>query len=318
MFASVSQGSVQWHKPDGTLVSTLSDGGYGYTTGSAFDSSGNLYVTNLSLSQVDKYDNTGSYLGTFGGGYSTPESILFDAAGHVYVGNLGGFVLKFAADGTQLASYATGRVDWMDLAADQCTLFFDEEGGAIHRYDVCADQPLSDFSTEGGDYALRLLDDGGLLVADESQIDRLDAAGHVVQSYNTPTPQSGWFALNLDPDGTSFWSGSYGSGDVVRFDIVSGTVISSFNTNSGANSLYGLSVFGERTQATQPNPCAVNGLAGPTIAKQVYDGYLTTAPVVKDPHASGPLSGQIETALSPTNPVGHEAACAVSLADDAG
>ena len=62
--------------------------GSGFTTGSAFDAAGNLYVTNFSNSTVAKYDNNGVFLNDFGGGYSTPESILIDGAGNVFVGSL--------------------------------------------------------------------------------------------------------------------------------------------------------------------------------------------------------------------------------------
>ena len=63
------------------------------------------------------------------------------------------------------------------------------------------------------------------------------------------------------------------------------------------------------------NPCASGGLSGATIAKQAYDGGLSGVPIFHNPQANGPLSSQLDSGLAPLNPVGHEAACAVSLLD---
>ena len=45
LFVSISNGQVQWHHADGTLNRTLTTAAGGFTTGMAFDSAGNLYVT---------------------------------------------------------------------------------------------------------------------------------------------------------------------------------------------------------------------------------------------------------------------------------
>jgi len=69
----------------------------------------------------------GSLIGTFGSGYSAPESILFNTSGQAYIGNTGGGILKKDAAGNALLTYNAGRVDWMDLGADQTTMFFTTE-----------------------------------------------------------------------------------------------------------------------------------------------------------------------------------------------
>jgi hypothetical protein len=63
------------------------------------------------------------------------------------------------------------------------------------------------------------------------------------------------------------------------------------------------------------NPCSHGGLADATLAKTLYDGLLKQVPVLKDPHAGGPLSKALDDNLTPLNPVGHEVGCAVSLVD---
>jgi uncharacterized repeat protein (TIGR01451 family) len=230
----------------------------------AFDSAGHLYVTNFNAGtdagtpadpsppqgggsgSVSEYDTNGTNLGLFGSGYSTPEDILFDQAGNAYVGNVGGFTLKFDGNGNSLDTFTNGRTDFIDLAADQCTLFFSDETGTIHRYDVCTDTPLSDFGI-GGAYELRLLSSGGLIAANSGTVNRFDSSGNIIQTYDAPGEDC-WFGLNLDPDGTSLWSADFCSADVVKFDIASGAVLLSFNTGTGFSTVFGLGVFGEITQ----------------------------------------------------------------------
>ena len=54
--------------------------------------------------------------------------------------------------------------DWLDLAADQKTMFFsDEVSHAVHRFDVSTNTPLPDFATGlpgANTFALRLLGPG--------------------------------------------------------------------------------------------------------------------------------------------------------------
>jgi streptogramin lyase len=160
------------------------------------------------------------------------ESVVLAADGSVYVSHVGGGGIKhYDAGGTLLQTLAPGqRTHWMDLAADQRTMFYSDEGPTIHRWDVQANVPLPDFATlpSGEGFALRLppTADGSsdLLVADFDDVLRLDSAGNIVQTYNSPVPESTWFAVNLDPDGTSFWSGAPGSGNLCRFNVASGNV----------------------------------------------------------------------------------------------
>src|SRR5260370_31897914 len=131
-------------------------------------------------------------------------------------------------------------------------------GGAVQRYNVCTHTPLPNFTNAGGDYAMRILPTGGVLVADSSQIDRFDAAGTLVQSYSA-AGEGTWFALNLDPDGTTFWSANFGSSNVYRFDIATGAIVSHFNAGTGTYTVFGLAINGEITVSAPPKPpsCAL-------------------------------------------------------------
>ncbi len=258
VFASVSNGRVQHYNSAGVLLETLNTGFGAYTTGMAFDSAGNLYVTNFNANKVAVFDNTGTFKGAFGSGYSAdPESILFDGAGNAYVGQADGSadVMKFDSAGNLLRSFnvptESRGSDWIDLAQDQCTLFYTSEGYKVKRFDVCNNVALTDFATldHRPAFALRLLPDGGLLVADSTDIHRLDSSGNIIKTYDA-AGENNWFALNLDPDGKSFWSGDFGTANFYKFDIDSGTQLMKINTGTGSSTLFGLAVYGERTAAT--------------------------------------------------------------------
>jgi len=247
VFVSTGVGTVLEYTPTGTLVQTLT-GGSGFMTGSAFDTAGNFYVTGFSNNNVRQYDATGASPGvTFGGGYSTPESIVFDASGSAYVGSIGGGIRQFDAAGNFLDEDLGGtRIDFMDLAADQSTMLYTQEGGEVHAVNVATGVALADFSTDVEQaFALRILSNGNVLVADGADIELLDATGTQIDSYGS-TLGSTWFALNIDVSGTSFWSATT-TGLVAQFDIATGNVLNSWNV-TGTNGTWGLAVYGEVTQ----------------------------------------------------------------------
>lgn len=253
VFVAVASGSVQWRRPNGTLVSTLNGGLGGFTTGMAFDSAQNLYVTNFSNSVVHRFDKNGVQISNWGSGYSTPECIVFDGDWNSYVGNLGGGFRKYDATGTFLGAVGGGtRIDFADLQADQSTMLYTQEGNRIGRWDVVNNVALTDFATGlgGQAYALRIRTNGDVLLANGANILRLNSGGAIVQTYDV-SGENSWFALNLDPDGTSFWSADFGTANVYRIDIATGNVISSFNTGTGGSTVFGLAIAGEITVATQ-------------------------------------------------------------------
>jgi hypothetical protein len=254
VFVSVGDGKVNEYQPDGTFVAELNTLHAGsFTTGSAFDAAGNLYVTDFGANDVSKFDTTGALVGSFGTGYNLPESIVFDSSGNAYVGQAGGggSLLRFTASGSSAGSFSPAPenvgVDWIDLAPDQCTVYYTSEGTRVQTFNVCTNPPFgvqgADFATDlpgTNAFALQLLPGGGALVADRQSIVRLNASGGVAQPYDA-AGEDCWFGLALDPDATSFWSTDFCTGDVARFSIT-GALLTTFNTGTGPNTVFGVSV----------------------------------------------------------------------------
>ena len=256
IFASTGNGNIQIYSKTGTFKETLNNGSGGFTTGSAFDSAGNLYVTNFGNNSVSKFAGPGDphTRSAFGSGYSSPESVVFLANGHVLVGNVGTGIREFDAAGTFVRVVLSGRVDWFDVGADQDTILYTQEGNATRKASVSggAGQVTTLFANVG-DFGLRILKDGTVLVAADANVAHLSSTGAVLNTYDV-TGVDSFFALNLDPDGTSFLTGSFQNGNIYRFNISGGASTQTISTGCGSSCLFGVSVFGEITAALPPPP----------------------------------------------------------------
>jgi hypothetical protein len=220
----------------------------------------------------------------WGGPFSIdPETCVVDAGGFIYTGEVGGQsrLRKWDFAGVQLAAYAPAPqsrgVDWIDLDAGQCTMYYTSEGSSIKRFDVCGNRQLPDFATNlPGQmcFALRLRVNGEIIVACNDRALRLDPAGAVIQQYpasNYPGARA-FFAANLDPDGTSFWTGDLFSGNIYKIDIATGALLVNFTAPPVMSVMGGLAVYGEYLQGQSTftptptrTPSPLPGTPTPTI-----------------------------------------------------
>lgn len=252
IYVGIVGGTVMQFASDGTALKTMSTGLGGTVSGMAFDKSGILYATDFTAGNISKFDpKTGTLVGTFGSGFNCqPETIVFDGAGNAYVGQQGcsRSVLKFDPSGKLLATFQ-GKTeeqgnDDIDLSADQCTLLYTSEGPSVLRYDVCKNQQLTPFATGlKKALTLRILPDGGAIVADLADIVRLNSSGQIMTTY-TASGEQCLYAVALDADGTTFWAGDYCSSNIYRFDIASGKQLVRFNTGTPSGTVFGISVAG--------------------------------------------------------------------------
>jgi PKD repeat protein len=258
LFVGVSNGQIEQFDTSGKLLTTLNTNQGGSTTGMAFDSLGALYVTDFTADTVTKFDGSGKLVGSFGSGYNCkPESIVFDEFGNAYVGETGcsHAIVKFDAYGNLLAGYAvTTEIegsDWIELASDQCTIYYTSQGTTVFRFNACNNQQGSPFATGlNTGLALKFLPDGGMLVANNQNIVRLDSAGRTVGQY-TASGENCWVSLTLDRDGTSFWALDYCSSDVFHFDINSGNQLSKFNAGTPTQTVFGIAMRTPPTPMTR-------------------------------------------------------------------
>jgi hypothetical protein len=197
------------------------------------------------------------------------QSIVFAASGAAYAGTIAGTneLLKLDPAGAVIGSYtmpAAAPVAWLDLAADQHTIFYTSEDNLVRRYDLATRAPLPTFAEliDGTVHALRLLpNDQGMLVAGSAGVTRLDMNGQYVTRYWLPERQ--FYALNITPDARGFWTSTQ-LGELYRFDIASGAVVQG-PVMAGFPAITGLCVKHEYTAAE--NVCRTLGADGqPVVA----------------------------------------------------
>lgn len=287
VLAGTGDAQVKNFSPTGTLQDTLTDSsGAAYTTGMCFDSEHNLYVTDFSTT-MSKYNDEANVLispwpSPFPLGH--PESCTVDSANNIYTG--GPFtpsIEKFNTSGALLETFSvessegTGGTDWVDLAANQCTIYYTNKGAVIRRYNVCTKTQEAAFASglPAPCFALRIRPKTEeVLVACGPEVVRLSSSGAVLQTYPIPG-HSELFALNLDPDGTTFWTGDINTGQVYRLNIETGEIINEFNS-SPSTQLAGLSVVGE-IEVSRPEIT----LAPLTAENEVGTTHTVTATVTE-------------------------------------
>lgn len=272
---------VNEYTPNGTLVQTINGGGLsGFVTGMAFQNNNNLLVTDFSTGKVVQYDGSGNLLNaSFASGIGSPESIAIDQAGHVYVSSVQGTgITEYNSTGGSAigTSIAGTRTDWIDLAADQHTMLYTNESNTTFSVDFATNTSNPNFSSLAGSFALRIIPTGAfagdVLVANRSSAVLLSADGSaVLNTYSWAANNGEDFALNIDPNGTAFWTADT-AGHVAEFDIASGTKLQDWFANAG--SVYGLVVFGQQTASgggggstggTVPEPASIALLGGALV-----------------------------------------------------
>ena len=297
VFAGVGRGKFNHFSPTGTLLETLDDtqavgSGEDATTGMCFDPAGNMYGTNLDKSTMSKFSNNGTLLAaTFGSFNGGPESCLIINGNTMFTSEVFGTgdILKLNLSGTQLANYNTPRSDWIDLASDQCTMFYTDEGPSIHRFNVCTNTALPNFTNVGPNfYALRILPNGDVLAAAGASVKRFNSAGTEITPAYTASGESTFFALNLDPDGTHFWSGGIGTGQIYKFNLTPvGPPVLSFSSQigtAGGTILAGLAIFGENIVSNPtPTPTPPGATATPTATRTPTGGAAVVVPTLSFP-----------------------------------
>jgi hypothetical protein len=147
------------------------------------------------------------------GASNDAQFFTMDAAGNLYLAQTFE-VEKFSPAGVRLATYPVAfAMHGIDLAADQCTLFY-IAGSGIGTYNVCTAQPGVTFPSLPGAYMVRVLPDGSVLILSNGGIRRFSPSGTLLREYGA----GGVFDLTPDASAAIFLSG----GNIVRLDLSSG------------------------------------------------------------------------------------------------
>ncbi|HYO75496.1 MAG TPA: hypothetical protein VE010_03450 [Thermoanaerobaculia bacterium] len=198
------------------------------------------------------------------------RSFLVDAAGNIYLATDNGRLLAIRPDGTIRAEYAL-EVYFMDLAADQCTLFYWTSGG-IRRFDICTGTPLPDFLPGAPMGEFRLLPDGGLLRVDgDPEVVRYDAAGTLTRTY--PQPDAAGIVV-LAGGGRTMIVGAGCYGPLREYDLDTGALLRTFSFD--ITSVREVVVYNGFTAALGPLAAAHAAAAVPSLstAMLVFLGAL--------------------------------------------
>lgn len=177
VLVSVGNGQIKRFTPTGTFQQTLDTTLGGALTGGGmcFDATRNVFEATFGAQRVAKFDSTGTLVtNNFGSGYnSDPESCILDMAGSIFVGQADGThqIKKFDSAGSLITNFSPAvqnrGTDWIDLAADQFTMFYTSEGSSIKRFNVCTNTQAADFATGlpgSSCFALRIRLNGEVLV----------------------------------------------------------------------------------------------------------------------------------------------------------
>lgn len=254
LLIAVGGGLVYRYNPDGDgaiqqILDTTS--GSVHMNELCWDENYNLYATNANTGDMSRFDSDGILTAyPWAGPFSTiPGTCVGDMNGHIYVGEGAGdnYLRRFDLDGSNLVTYApvveNEGIGGMDLASDLCTMYYTSREDSVQAYDVCTSTQLPDLVTglNGPCHALRIRDNGEIIVACDTEILRLDNLGNTLDTYQPGADE--YFALELDPDGTSFWTAGVFSGEVYRVDMESGDLLHNFTAQMLSNKLKGITIY---------------------------------------------------------------------------
>jgi len=303
---------IRRYTTGGTFIDTWDDRmpsmtGGDIVTGMCFAPTGEVLATRFAWSGPILYSRLGAMIDeNFAGtsNMSTHESCVYDRAGNVYIGIAGANgaadsnvpIRKFDKYGNLLDTFVvptgTRGTDWIDLAGDQCTLYYTSEDTSVRRYNVCTRSALPVFAnglTPPYCYAVRLRPNREVMVACQDAVHRLSPQGVNLHTYPRvdigETDANGLFAMNLDPDGTSFWTAGLLSGNVYHVDIESGTQLGTFN--SGTGGVAGLAVYDELHDDT----IFLDGFDGPPLLSPIVFGANLTADAESETEFEPDLGG---------------------------
>jgi len=276
VFLSTGNGMVFVLNPaNGNVVQVLNSGATPPSSigqGMAFDSAGNLYV-GQETGQIQVFSNQAAGPTLFGYGDcpcgNEVTSLVFDSKNNLFAGNeyygsddeptIAEYPPTAGPDGVPsnayYPAYERGAAPlWIELLDTNDRFAYTLGSQTLKVFNFVDYSQRPDISaTLHQAYALRELPDKTILVADSDRIVRIDQSGNIQQTYAVPGVSAFFENLNLDPDGVTFWTNDYYTGNVYRINIQTGAVANTggYATNLGLTSaaytggIGGIAVYGQ-------------------------------------------------------------------------
>ena len=294
-----SNSQVSEFAPNGTQIATFP--GLANPISIAFDGNGDMYVGQQLTAKIAEFQPT-----------PNAQASATAPAGWTRLTDLG----TAPADPIQIET--SGGPDSIDISSDQHTIYYTSEGTEVFTYDKSTGQqgpvfnkvplPLSQVVTDStgthtvptNAYAVKILGNGDVLVADAADVILFDPTGNVIRTYPCSSLGDGCdyklFSVSVDPSGTSFWTGDQNTGNIYQVDIATGNVLKTIDGIQAGTSgnLFGLSIDNQlevasSPQTTVPPPQPV--LSTPTVAGSFVVGVPTQVSAVLTDTSGAPIAG---------------------------
>lgn len=298
--SSFNSQSVDEFTPTGTFVQRLMSGGN--FTGSAFDSAGNLYVTDFIGNRILKRDGVTGDVSVFsddatlgdGTVYDSPESIVFSRDfSRMYISDAdrfgpgGGIHVVDRATGKGIGFYplpsssgseGAGESDWLALSQSGALLMTNENPvqGLMQVNQSTGDtaQPSVAADLPNFGYAISVDKNGNLWIGDTDRVLEYTPGGTLLNTIGV-SGGSVVFSATFNPAGDTFFAGDLGNGNVYAYDL-DGNLIRQFQA---ASDVAGLSVAAATLGSNVTGPTTPSLAGGGTPSSPHGHAPCTGAPV---------------------------------------
>jgi len=180
---------------------------------------------------VTEYDESVKRLWTWSGAQrDNVLSLAYASNGNLYALTFNSDVIEFSADSSSTRRIALPGVGFpvaiagIDLAGDNCTLYYFDHGATIQRYDICSGNALAPLVPGRAFESFRVLADGGVVAARNKSLEFYDRDGHLLKSIVVTGAPA--VSISFDADPAYVWAGV--PQFIAKVRISDGTIVRSF------------------------------------------------------------------------------------------
>lgn len=268
--------------------------GFSIPHGLAFDASGNLFVGDVSLNQVFKFDPLGhpTTFADSSAGLAAPYGMAFDASGNLFVANPGfNSILKFQPNGSVTTFANSGVNSPSDVVFDRDgNLYAVNDGnGTVEKFTSGgADQGVFASAPLQSPLGARFDSSGQLYVSDfaHSYIEKFDSNGNDLGAFANVGSNS-FYGIEFDPFGNLY--GAQAAGNIYKFDQNGNATLFTNYPHVNRPTFIAVQLFSPTAASIQFNKpsYSVNEPAGTITLTVTRDGDLSGSSTVHYATADG-------------------------------